>query len=171
MKPHLILPALIATLFFTGQVAAQPHYRRAQEPCKDKAHEKTHFSGNKCLQGTLKLSDQQIEKIDALKLKTLKETQKLRNGIAEKQARLRTLSAEDNADMKAINNTIDEMSVLRAGIQKIHMAQHQEIRKLLTEDQRIIFDSRPMLGGDRHMGKYHKKGIEIHARKCCTDKE
>lgn len=171
MKPHFLFPAIIAALFFAGQVAAQPVSIHGQGPRSGKANEKTLSPGNKCHQDALKLTDQQIEKMDALKLKTLKETQKLKNEIAEKQARLHTLSTADKADMNAINKTIDEISVLRAGIQKIHMAQRQEVRKLLSDDQRIIFDARPMRGGDKHQGMSKIKGKEIHARKCCIDKD
>jgi Spy/CpxP family protein refolding chaperone len=88
------------------------------------------------------ITQEQLDQIDALRLLNMKENQQLRNQLNEKRARLRTLSTSDQPDTRAINSTIDEMANLRAEIQKNQMATHQEIRKLLNDDQRVIFDSR-----------------------------
>ncbi len=88
------------------------------------------------------LTEAQTESMRTLRLKTIKDTQPLRNQLEEKRARLRTLSTADNPDAKAINKTIDDMAALRADIQKIRAARLQEFRKLLTDEQRILFDAR-----------------------------
>lgn len=88
------------------------------------------------------ITSDQLDQIDALRLKNLKENQQLRNELGEKRARMRTLSSVDNPDMAAINKLIDEMAAIRANIQKNMAASHQQIRQLLTEEQRLIFDNR-----------------------------
>lgn len=88
------------------------------------------------------ITQEQSDKMDAIRLQSMKENQQLRNQLGEKQAQLRTLKTAEQPDMNAINKTIDEMAALRAGMHKNQVAKHQEIRKLLTEEQRILFDSR-----------------------------
>jgi hypothetical protein len=59
--------------------------------------------------------------------------------------------------MNAINSTIDEIAALRGQMMKLHMANRQEIRKLLTDKQRVIFDTKGHLGFDGHHKKMHKR--------------
>lgn len=87
------------------------------------------------------ITPEQTQQMDALRIKNMKETQQLRNELGEKQARLRTLSTSDKPDQNAINKTIDEISAIKANMQKNRMATHQEIRKLLNDEQRVIFDN------------------------------
>lgn len=87
------------------------------------------------------ITQEQSDKMDALRQQSMNENQQLRNQLGEKQVRLRMLKTAEQPDMNAINKTIDEMAAIRAGMHKNQVAKHQEIRKLLTEDQRILFDS------------------------------
>ena len=88
------------------------------------------------------LTDGQKDKMKAIHIKTLKEIQPLTNSLMEKKARLNTLSSVEKVDMKAINKQIDEISSIKASIQKIRAASKQEVRTLLTVDQRVIFDTK-----------------------------
>jgi Spy/CpxP family protein refolding chaperone len=96
------------------------------------------------------LSDKQEEQLKAIHMKMMKENLPVSNKIKEKEARLNTLKSADKVDMAAINTTIDEISDLRAELAKGHAAKEQEIRKLLTEEQRIFFDSHRSEFGSRH---------------------
>lgn len=87
------------------------------------------------------LTDAQKDQMKAVRIKTMKSVQPLRNQLMEKRARLNTLSSADKVDMKAINKQIDEMSTLKASMQKVRAASKQEVRSILTEDQRVIFDA------------------------------
>jgi hypothetical protein len=53
-----------------------------------------------------------------------------------------------------INGLIDEMAVIKTKMAKERAANHQEVRKLLTEEQRIKFDS--------HVGKQGKQCKMMH---------
>lgn len=86
------------------------------------------------------LTDAQKEQMKAIRIKTMKSVQPIKNQLMEKRARLNTLSSAEKADMKAINKQIDEISTLKATIQKQRAASKQEVRSILTDDQRVIFD-------------------------------
>lgn len=141
-----VLPAiLLAMVMLTAADAFAQRGRgyygqgtgRAFEEMPERTTEKQGFCSN--LPG---ITQEQLDKIDALHVEKLKENQQLRNQLNEKRARLRTLSTADQPDSKAIDATIDEMTVLRAAIQKNNMAKMQEIRQLLTDEQRVVFDAR-----------------------------
>jgi len=88
------------------------------------------------------ITETQKQQIKDLRTANLGTQTQLRNRLAEKRAHLNTLQAADEVDMKAINLTIDEMSALRSTIQKNSVALNQEIRKLLTDEQKTIYDAR-----------------------------
>lgn len=86
------------------------------------------------------LTADQETKIKALHLNLVKQILPIKNELAEKEAHLQTLSTAEKADMKAINATIDEISVLKTKMAKLHMQFRQDVRALLTEEQRVTFD-------------------------------
>ncbi|MCK5856103.1 MAG: Spy/CpxP family protein refolding chaperone [Bacteroidales bacterium] len=95
------------------------------------------------------LTVEQAEKIKSLRLEMMKKINPLKAQIKEKRAHLNTLSIVEKPDMKAINKTIDEIGALRIEMMKIHAQMRQDVRAVLTEDQRVIFDSK----AGRMMGK------------------
>lgn len=104
----------------------------------------------------LDLTESQQNEMQTLRLKLQKEILPLRNSLGENKARMRTLTTADNADLKAINKLIDQNSDLQAQIAKLKAANHQEVRKILTDEQRIKFDSRAMARGNRD-GQHRKQ--------------
>lgn len=101
------------------------------------------------------LSDEQKEKMEDIHLTLQKDLLPIENQIGEKEARLNTLQTADKVDMKAIYATIDEISGLRAQEAKKKAEAHQSIRGLLTEDQRIVFDSSFHPGPGEGPGQHH----------------
>ncbi len=87
------------------------------------------------------LTADQITKIDKLRTAHWKEMQNSHNQLAEKRARLQSLRTADDADINSINETIDEISVIQASMQKNREQHFQDIRILLTEDQRVYYDN------------------------------
>ena len=102
--------------------------------------------GNRPYRGTgeclLNLTDEQDAKITELRTKHLQEVTPLRNQLNEKRARLRTLQSDSNPDLNAINKTIDEMGELRTQIQKKGAAHRAEVASQLTDEQKVLFNSR-----------------------------
>ncbi len=93
------------------------------------------------------LTADQKNQITSLRTAHLKKMQDYRNQMSEKRVKLQTLRTADNADMAAIDKTIDEMSKIRTKMQKDREQHFQNVRKILTADQRVYFDNRPRGAG------------------------
>lgn len=102
----------------------------------------------------LNLTDDQKAKIKDLKIAHQRESLTLRNKMQELRAHLQTLSTADKADLKAINATIDEITQTMNALMKSREAFRQQVRALLTEEQRIEFD----LNASKRMMKH--KGMK-----------
>ena len=96
-------------------------------------------SGNKT-QGISGLSEDQKTQIQKLRVTHLKDIQAINNLIGENRAHFKTLMTAENADMNAINKNIDEFGGLRSQLLKKQAAHIQDVRKLLSEEQRLKFD-------------------------------
>ena len=92
------------------------------------------------------LTEDQQNKIDALQVAHLKEMTAFRNQMNELRAKKHTLMTSDNADLKEINSVIDQMTALHGKMMKASAKHQQDVRSLLTDDQKVFFDSRPMRG-------------------------
>jgi len=89
------------------------------------------------------LTEEQSQQITQLRTAHLKEMQSHRDQIDVNRAQYRALMRGDRADMNAINGNIDERTAIRNEMEKKQAAHHQAIRSLLTEEQRVWFDSAP----------------------------
>jgi Spy/CpxP family protein refolding chaperone len=86
------------------------------------------------------LTADQQKQIDALKATMMKDRLQLTAQIQEKKAHLKTLTITDQPDMAAINKTVDELYALKAELAKKKEAHIQDVRKILTPEQRLQFD-------------------------------
>ena len=118
-------------------------------------HGKQKMQGQNACMNIPDLSDDQKEKIQDLRTAHMKEVMPLKNKLNEKRAHLKTISTGDNADINKIYAAIDEMSKIRTDIQKKGAKHRQDIRKVLTEDQRVFFDMR---AGPKHKKHQNMKG-------------
>ena len=96
------------------------------------------------------LTEEQQKKIDELKVPHQKEMLMLRNQLQEKKAHLQTIRTADKVDMNAINTTIDEIGAIQVDKMKKREAHKQDVRKLLTDEQRVAFDMRQCKKGKGH---------------------
>lgn len=96
------------------------------------------------------LTEDQQTKIEALRVNHLKEMTALRNQTDILRAKKRALMTSDNADMKEINSVIDQMTELQNKKLKASAKHQQEVRSLLTDEQKVYYDSRP--------GRGHRNG-------------
>ncbi len=108
------------------------------------------------------LSEEQEAKLADIHLNMMKEALPVKNLIKEKEARLNTLKTAEKADLAAINKSIDEISKLKADLAKKHAAKEQEIRKLLTDKQRIFFDTHQKPGRHHDKMSFAKHGHKKH---------
>lgn len=84
----------------------------------------------------------QNEQLRAVRTEKQKQLNRLDNQLAEKRAQQRTLETQDKPSMKAINKLIDEQAELLINKMKIEAEYKQKIRSILTEEQRVEFDSK-----------------------------
>jgi Spy/CpxP family protein refolding chaperone len=124
----IIITSFLTTLSFT-----QPPAERGPRPER----------GARIFDRLPDLTEEQQEQIKQLRTAHLKEILPIENKIREKAAQLNTLETSEKVDMVKINKTIEELGELKVTIAKKRAAHRQDIRKILTEDQRVIFDSMP----------------------------
>ncbi len=95
------------------------------------------------LPGIPNLTKEQSESIKKLQLKISEDVLPIENEIKEKEAKLNSLTTVKNPDMDAIYKVVDEIAVLKVKIAKMQIAHDMDIRKVLNDEQRLIFDRRP----------------------------
>jgi len=101
------------------------------------------------------LTEEQITNIEGLRVEHLKEMIAFKNNMNELRAKKHTLMTSDNSDMNEINSVIDQMTTLQNRVMKEKASYQQDVRNLLTDDQRVYFNSRPMRGGRHGKGMRH----------------
>ena len=89
----------------------------------------------------LNLSDEQRAQIEKWQMEMQKGVTQLDNQLREKQVRLQMLETQKVANMKAINQNIDEQAKLLAKQMKLKAGYKQKIRTLLNDEQRKRFDA------------------------------
>lgn len=106
------------------------------------------------------LTEEQTAQIKDLRIQHLASMQENRAKAQVLQAELRQLEIADKADMNKINSKIDEISAVRNIMAKDRSKHKQEVRKLLTPEQRVIYDSHRKRGRGNGFGPAHasKKG-------------
>ena len=87
------------------------------------------------------LTDEQRQKINDFRIEMLKEVQPLQNQIRELKASFHALITGDNPDINAIDKNIDQRSDLHDKIMKTHARFRLNIAGILTDDQKVIFNS------------------------------
>ncbi len=117
------------------------------------------FNKNQVCERIPDLTEEQEAKIKELRVDHLKEMKSFRNQMNELRARKRTFMTSDNADLKEINSVIDQMTEIQNQMMKATAKHRQEIRNLLTDEQRIFFDSRPMRGPRHGKSMRHGRGM------------
>ncbi len=160
-KMKSILSLAMAVLFVAGMHMTLQAQNKA---CCDKSGK-----GQSCQQDgkSCKIPDltkDQQKQIDELKTALIKDRISFKNQIEEKKAHLKTLAMADQADMNAINKTVDELYALKAEFAKKKEAHIQAVRKILNDEQRLYFDLKhSKMGG-------HGDGNCGHTSDCCPQK-
>jgi Spy/CpxP family protein refolding chaperone len=116
-------------------------------------------------QGISNLTEEQKTKISALRVNHMKEMQQLKNQVAENRAHYNTLMNADKADMAAINKNIEELGKLRVDMMKKSAAHQQDVRALLTDEQRLAFDMKKGKGMHGGQGCEGCKGMNGEGQK------
>ncbi len=103
------------------------------------------------------LSDEQKEQVKQLRIEMMKNSIPVRNELNEKRARLRTLTTGDKVDVKGAEKILADIEKLKTKQAKQKIRVRVEIRKLLNDEQRVMFDAHAgMNGKNRGHGNFHK---------------
>jgi Spy/CpxP family protein refolding chaperone len=100
------------------------------------------------------LTEEQQAKIEKLKIAHLKVRNQHQAEIAEMRATKRKLMIADKPDQKAIDAIIEKKGAKQIEMHKAAAAHHVAIRNLLTDEQKVVFDSKPMKG--KRQGRHGK---------------
>ena len=97
----------------------------------------------------LNLSEDQIKKLQDLRLEYQKETLELKNALRAKQLELQALLASNEVDENKASSIVEEIGKLSTDIWKKSIHYRLEMRKILTEEQwnKLLFYRH--LGGRR----------------------
>ncbi len=93
------------------------------------------------------LTEEQKAKMEALHAQRLEKSLKHRNQMDALRVKKQGLLLEKSPNLTEVNKIIDEMAALNASWMKEGIAHRQEIRKLLTDEQRARFDSQHHMRG------------------------
>ena len=111
------------------------------------------------------LTDKQKEEIKVIRTAQLKDSQSIKDQMSIKRAELKALQNVENPDLAAINKKIEERSALRTSLEKKSAAYRQDVRALLTDDQKVYFDK------SRNKGQHKAHNCGSKTGKGCGSKQ
>jgi len=129
MKKSVLISGLVFIFFFftSQELLAQRYYRNDQRIDDDYYH--------------LNLTREQIEEINKLEFQMERELSNLFLKLRSTYMELDELEAQRSPDPNQIENIWDKIYRLEDEIRKKEIDHQQNIRSLLTEDQRVLLDS------------------------------
>ena len=139
MKTRILIAFMMAALFISSAAMAQNPVQQRNNRMNQRhmlnRQEMRHGFGQ-----NLGLTDEQKEAMKKIRMETAKEVKPLKDELRELEAHQQTLATADNADLKAIYKNIDRMGDVKTKMAKIMAKQRQDVRSLLTEEQRLKMD-------------------------------
>ncbi len=107
------------------------------------------------------LTQEQRDQIEKIRTEQMKKALPLRNQIAEKKAKLRTPTTGDNIDQKAADKVLADIEGLKLEPAKQMVRTRLDIRNVLTDEQKIIFDAHSEMMGMHGKG-FKRVGMHGH---------
>lgn len=159
MKSKIVLVALIMLIGTGLSFGQKDKMNKEKEVCPHTEKEKMK-GDNQHGPKIPDMTEEQEKEMKTLHLKFGQDVLPLKNEMKEKEARLISLKTAKNVDMAAINSKIEEIGQVKIQLEKKHAALEQEMRKVLTDEQRLHFDMRM---GEKH--DFHKKEMKKEMKK------
>ncbi len=129
----LVGAMMLVPMFSFGQRSPSPERHRDEEGRQN---------NERRMENVLDLTDAQRDQAKEIKMSAAAEILPISNHVNEIRAKLKTLETAKDVDMKLVNKNIDEMARLNAEIHKIRAKSNQEFRAMLTDEQRVTYDTR-----------------------------
>lgn len=99
------------------------------------------------MQEKLNLTEEQKAEIKEMRLANYKEMKPLKAKMSEINASQRSLMAEEEVDVKAVNKLIDEKTALMNQIQKKQVSHKLAFKEILTDEQEMMLDQKRRTAG------------------------
>jgi len=96
------------------------------------------------------LTQEQKDQLKALRLDEMKAMTRYKNQLDEYKAKLKTLTTGDNVNLKEVDKVIDQMGKVKLEMARNKLSHRMDVRALLTDDQKVMFDMHAMKGKGRH---------------------
>ena len=169
MKIKFISLACLGAIFVAGTAMGQTTDRMPQKENQNAPMHHSYMMRSAKPEGfyrmDCKLTDAQKASFNEIRLKCFKETKPLKDQLRELQAHQQTLVTADNPDLRAINANIDQMSGVKAKLQKIRVKAQIDKWSQLTDEQKMQLSEhfRGKMAMHRGGERYHqlvKKGSE-----------
>lgn len=104
----------------------------------------------------LDLTEEQQDQIKQLHLAFIKDVQPLRDEVKINRLKINTLMKNDDPDMQQIVSLVEADGKLLTQIQVKSIRHRIDVRNLLTDEQKIIFDAhRDRMGQRRELAEHH----------------
>lgn len=139
-----VLLAIIVLLGLSLSILAQPQQRQREYHQRDR-------SGL----GMLNLTDEQKAELKEIHLAQMKLVQPMKDEISINKAKINAQIHKDNPDMKEITSLVEANGKILTEIQVNSIESKIKMRALLTDEQKVMFDSKSMT---RHRAQSGKKG-------------
>ncbi|MCF8378967.1 MAG: periplasmic heavy metal sensor [Bacteroidales bacterium] len=132
---------LITAVLFLGiiVISAQPNKMNMKAQSQ-----KGEFVRGPYCQSTF--TEEQQAKMQELRLEYAKNSLEIKNELKILTAEYNGMMTGDNQDLNAINKKIDQMQELKSELFKMHAKHRLDVRNLMTEEQKIQFDSKASVG-------------------------
>ncbi len=159
---------IVLVVLFTGITTSQAQqFRKGEKPPQAEFNKRGNPAGEMRERGPKgpripNLSEEQREQLKTFKLELEKNSLPLKNQLAEKEAKLRTLTTSDSFDERAVNKVIEEIGELKTSLMKLHVANGQKIKSILTEEQLVVFNNQLAKKGKGNKNGKPKMGQKPH---------
>jgi Spy/CpxP family protein refolding chaperone len=131
-KNFKLLVAIVVVLGLSLSVMAQQHYRKQMPQRSMMAHSSMQL---------LDLTEKQKDQIKEIRLAHMKDVQPLKDEVKINRVTVDVLLKADEPDMKKIVSIVEANGKLLTQIQVKNIDQTINVRGLLTDEQKIIYDA------------------------------
>jgi len=145
-----LLAAIIFVLGLSLNIMAQPRHKRPMPEQSMRFHTPLQF---------LDLSEEQKDQMKEIHLAHIKDVQPLKDEVKINRAKVNALLKNDEPDMKEIVRLVEADGKLLTQIQIKSIGEKIQVRSLLTDEQKIIYDAHSdKMSERRAMADYYRHG-------------
>ena len=139
-----VFPFMVSGIGFAQNHDARPNNK--QEMVKKQAmHQKMMKKGQMDQKSIF--TDEQKESMKKIKMESMKKMKPIHDQLRELGARQKTLTTAEKPDFAGIDKNIEKMGQLKIQLAKLMERSKQEVRALLTEEQRLMMDTHKQMAG------------------------